>query len=75
MPTNEEKRKFSSMVENLCEKEDISYIDAILHICATHEIEEQVAASLLSQSLKSKITEEAEGANLIKYTKSSRLPI
>jgi hypothetical protein len=48
-------------------------MDAIIEHCKTTELEIEVATTLISPSLKSKIVEEAQELNLLK--KSSRLPI
>jgi predicted DsbA family dithiol-disulfide isomerase len=74
MPTKEECRVFSAIIEELVQNnKDITYIDAIVEHCKDTGFEVEMAATLLTASLKAKITEEAESLNLIK--KTNRLPI
>ena len=74
MPTKEECRVFSAIIEELVQNnKDITYIDAIVEHCKNTGFEVEMAATLLTASLKAKITEEAESLNLIK--KTNRLPI
>lgn len=73
MPTKEEIKKFSLMVEELVSKDGSGYMDAICHYCKETGLEIEVAATLISSSLKSKIREEAQEFNLLK--KNSKLPI
>jgi hypothetical protein len=51
----------------------LGYMDAICHHCKETGLEIEVAATLISPALKSKIKEEAQDNNLLK--KTSRLPI
>jgi hypothetical protein len=74
MPTKEECRVFSAIIEELVQNNrDMTYIDAIVEHCKDTGFEVEMAATLLTASLKAKITEEAESLNLIK--KTNRLPI
>ena len=73
MPTRDEIKKFSIMIEELAAQKRIGLMDAICHHCKESGLEVEVAASLVSSALKAKIKEEAQSLNLIK--KSSRLPI
>jgi len=74
MPTKEECRVFSAIIEELVQNNrDITYIDAIVEHCKNTGFEVEMAATLLTAPLKAKITEEAESLNLIK--KTNRLPI
>ena len=74
MPTKEECRVFSAIIEELVQNNrDITYIDAIVEHCKNTGFEVEMAATLLTASLKAKLTEEAESLNLIK--KTNRLPI
>ena len=74
MPTKEECRVFSAIIEELVQNNrDMTYIDAIVEHCKNTGFEVEMAATLLTASLKAKITEEAESLNLIK--KTNRLPI
>jgi hypothetical protein len=73
MPTKEEIKKFSSLIEDIAKKLDCEYLDAITHHCKETGLEIEIAAILISPTLKSKIREQAEAQNLIK--KTSKLPI
>ena len=73
MPTKDEIRNFSLMIEELAVKMKCSRMDAILHHCKETNLEVEVASTLVSSALKSRIKEEAQELNLLK--KQSRLPI
>lgn len=72
-PNTEEVQKFSSMIEGMASEMGCNRLDAILHHCEHTGLEVEVASTLISNVLKSKIREESERDNLVK--KSSRLPI
>jgi len=73
MPTKEEQRKFSEIIENLVKEKRLGYMDAILFHCENTGFEVELAASLLTPPVKAKISEEAQEANLIK--KVNKLPL
>jgi hypothetical protein len=73
MPTREEIKNFSMLIEELATNKRIGLMDSICHHCKESGLEVEVAATLLSSALKAKIKEEAQELNLLK--KSSRLPI
>ena len=73
MPTKDEIRNFSVLIETLSIEKRLGLMDAICHHCKSTGLEIEVAATLISSALKAKIKEEAQGLNLIK--KSSKLPI
>jgi Phage late-transcription coactivator len=73
MPTREEIKEFSDLIENLSYEENYSLVDAIVYHCDSTGLELEVAATLISPILKQKIKEEAEENNLMK--KTSKLPI
>jgi hypothetical protein len=73
MPTKEEIKNFSVLVERIAVEQKLGLMDAICHHCKTTGLEIEVAATLISAALKAKIKEEAQGLNLMK--KSSKLPI
>ena len=73
MPTKEEIKNFSLVIEQMSLNLKCSKIDAIVHYCQEMGMEIEVASSLLSSNLKAKIREEAEEANLLK--KTSKLPV
>jgi hypothetical protein len=73
MPTREEVKQFSLLIEELCSKLKCNHMDAILHHCKESSLEIEVASTLISSALKAKIKDEAQELNLIK--KTSKLPI
>ena len=73
MANKEEQIEFSNFIENLATEENLGLMDAICHHCKVTGLEIEVAATLISAPLKSKIKMEAEELNLLK--KVSRLPI
>ena len=73
MPTREEIRSFSVMIEQMSGEKRLGLMDAICHHCKETGLEIEVAASLISSALKARIRDEAQDLNLLK--KSSKLPI
>ena len=73
MPTKNEIKEFSMMIEELALTLKCNRMDAILHHCKETGLEIEVASTLISAALKSRIKEEAQELNLIK--KSSKLPL
>ena len=73
MPTKDEIKDFSFMIEKLAIEKEISIMDAICYHCKETGMEIEVSATLLSPAIKAKIKLEAEDLNLLK--KSARLPI
>ena len=73
MPTRDEIKQFSMMIEQLAADEHLGLMDAICHHCKETELEIEVAATLVSSALKAEIKEEAQDLNLLK--KTSKLPI
>ena len=75
MANKEEVIKFSLEIENLAAEKKTSYMDAIILYCEQTGFEVEVAAKLISSSLKSKIKMEAEELNFLPKSNTSRLPI
>jgi thymidine kinase len=73
MPTKDEIKKFSMMIETMAIDERLGLMDAICQHCKETGLEVEMAATLISSALKAKIREEAQDLNLLK--KSSKLPI
>jgi hypothetical protein len=73
MATKDEIKNFSLMIEELSTKLRCNRMDAIIQHCKDTGLEIEVASTLISSALKSKIKEEAQELNLIK--KSSKLPL
>jgi len=67
------KIKFSKMVEELASQKNMSYIDAVIHICEQNAIEIEDSKKYISISLKQKI--EVEAMNLNFLEKNDSLPI
>lgn len=73
MPTKNEISEFSELINELAVRESMSRLEAIVHHCEQSGLEIDVASTLISSALKSKIREEAQNANLLK--KTARLPV
>lgn len=73
MPKVEEIQKFSKVIEELATSLGLTRMEAILHHCEETGLEVEIASTLVSSALKSKITEEAISENLIK--RGNQLPI
>ena len=73
MPTKDEIKQFSHLIEELSEKLKCTHMDAILEHCNDTGLEIEIASTLISPALKSKIREEAMDNNMLKRT--SRLPL
>jgi len=74
MPTKDEMLKFSMQIENLMANTDYTYLEAITEHCKETGLELEIAASLITPNLKSKIHEQAERLNMLKV-KGNRLPV
>jgi len=73
MATKDEIQSFSEMIMKLATEKRIEMMEAVCLYCEQTGLEIEVAATLLSQAIKSKIQEEATNLNLLK--KEGRLPI
>jgi len=73
MPTKDEIKDFSLLIEQLATQLRCSRMDAILEHCKETGLEIEVASTLISSALKARIKEEAEENNMLK--KTSKLPI
>ena len=73
MPTKNEISEFSELINDLAMKEKMTRIEAIVYHCEQTGLEVDVASTLISSALKSKIREEAQEANLLK--KTAKLPL
>ena len=69
----EESNNFASDVEEFVKKNGGGYIEAILEVCETHNIEPQVAAKFLTQPIIEKLENEGQESNLL--PKGARLPL
>ena len=73
MATRDEIQSFSEMIMRLATEKRIEMMESVCLYCEQSGLEIEVAATLLSQAMKSKIQEEATNLNLLK--KEGRLPI
>lgn len=73
IPTKEEQRKFSEIIEAIVKEKRIEYMEAVIFHCEQIGFEVELAASLLTPPIKFKISEEAQAMNLIKRV--PKLPI
>jgi hypothetical protein len=74
MPTKDEMRDFSLLIEKLAIDLRCSHIDAIIEHCKKTGLEIEVASSMVSPKLKSLIRDEAHSQNMLKK-EGARLPI
>lgn len=73
MGTKAEQIAFSAIIEEMVQMENLSYMDAVILHCEETGFEIELAATLLTPPIKSKINDEAQAANMIK--KVNKLPI
>ena len=73
MATREEKNRFSMMIIEMAIAEKIDHMDAIATYCEKHNLEIEVAASLINDSLKSII--EGEAMELRYLPRGGKLPL
>lgn len=67
-------KKFSMEIESMVANTSLNYIEAIVEYCKTTGLEVELAATLITQNLKSKIELDAMNNNMLKV-KGARLPI
>jgi hypothetical protein len=60
MPTKNEISEFSTKIAELAEEENLTIMDAIVGYCEQTGMEIDVASTLVSSALKSKLREEAQ---------------
>ena len=73
MASREEKNNFSMMIMNMAIEEKIDHMDAITTYCDRNDLEIEVAATLINESLKSII--EGEAMELRFLPRGGRLPL
>lgn len=73
MPTKDEIKNFSEIIEKRVLESRVDYMDAVIAHCEETGFEIELAATLLTAPLKAKIGEEAQAMNLMK--KVNRLPL
>ena len=73
MANREEKNQFSMMIMNMALSEKIDHMDAIATYCERNNLEIEVAATLINDSLKSII--QGEAMELRYLPRGSKLPL
>lgn len=73
MASREEKNNFSMMIMELAINDNIDHMDAITTYCEKNNLEVEMAATLVNDSLKSLI--EYEAGNLGYLPRGGRLPL
>lgn len=74
MPSKDEMKKFAYAIDSMVANTDYTYLEAIIEYCKKTGLEIEVAASLVNNSLKTKIESQAMENNMLKI-KTSKLPI
>jgi len=70
------KNTFSKMIEETVKEKNLSYIDAIVHLCEKNNIELEDTKKYISNVIKNKIEVEAQKLNFIpSKPKGNELPI
>jgi hypothetical protein len=69
------KKRFSTAVEELVVKKNFSYMDAMNFIIEKRGMDYSNIKKLLSDSLKEKVTAEAQDLNLIRDKKGNTVPV
>jgi uncharacterized protein YaaN involved in tellurite resistance len=73
MPTKNEMMKFAEIIEEMVEKKNYNYIEAIVEYCKESGLEIEVVSTLIDKNLKSKI--ESTAIDLRMLPRSNKLPI
>lgn len=73
MATREEKNRFSMMIMEMAINQKTDHMDAITNYCEKNNLEVEVAATLINESLRSII--EGEAMELRFIPRGSRLPL
>ena len=74
MPTKDEMTTFSLTIESMVKEKGIPYMDAIILYCSDTGLEIEMAAKLVSGSLKAKLKIEAEELNFLPKSNTVKLP-
>lgn len=71
----ENAKSIAAKIHEYTEENNISYMDAILMYCDTHDVDIEYVGEIASKnpSIKAKVQEEAEELNFLK--KTTRLPV
>lgn len=65
--------KFAVEIEKIVTKNNLTYIDAVLHYCTENELEPEFVSGVITQPLKEKIALEAQELNFL--PKTATLPL
>tara|TARA_B100000686_G_scaffold45130_1_gene47771 strand:- start:35 stop:295 length:261 start_codon:yes stop_codon:yes gene_type:complete len=68
-------QKFALEIEKIVAKEDLNYIDAILHYCESNSLEVDSITKLISKPLKERLKWDAIRLNFMKKTSRAKLPL
>jgi len=66
MASAEEKKKFAFKIDSYVANTGLTYLEAIVEYCSEIDMELEIAASLINNSLKEKIEFEAANSRMIK---------
>jgi|TARA_B110000438_G_C15686779_1_gene594931 hypothetical protein len=66
--------KFALIIENIVKDRNITYMEAVLEYCQSHNIDPSDTKAMISKTLKEKIAYEAQNLNMLKE-KVAKLPI
>lgn len=75
MANREEITNFSFQIEKIVTEKNISYMDAVVWYCEETGFEIELAAKMISNTLKSKIKMEAEELHYLPKSNTCKLPI
>lgn len=67
------KSRFTKMIEDEVIDKKMSYMDAIIHVCETHDIDLDDVRKYISSNIKDKLEVEAMNLNFLPQT--NKLPI
>lgn len=65
--------EFSMIIEEIARDKKLSHMEAVLYHCEKTSLEVDVAAKMLSSSLKAKIREEAQGLHFLPKSETTKL--
>ncbi len=71
----EETRKFSLEIERVRKEKNVSYLEAIVLYCETHDFDIETASKILSPLIKTQLRIEAEDLHFLPRPKNRRLPL
>ena len=67
------KSKFTAMIKDTVERGNMSYMDAVIHLCEINKLELEDVKKFISEPIKEKL--EAEAMELNFLPKGSQLPM